>query len=94
MKVVLSNVLSGSKVRVLVKGDSLEPDTGDIVTLESLLDKGEVPLSQVTSISVIETSVSVAGLMVMVHVRVKGVVLPANSRPAGIITSMVGVETA
>ena len=52
-----------------------------------------VPLSQVTSMSVIETSVSVAGLMEMVQVRVRGVVLPANSGPGGNMTVIAGVET-
>lgn len=71
----------------------LEPDTADIVTLASLLDKCVVPLSQVTSELMISTSVSVAGLMEMVQVRVTGVVLPANNGPGGRVTNTSGVET-
>ena len=93
MKVVLSTALNGSKVRVLVNDDSLEPVTGEIVTLESPLDKGVVPLIQVTSISVMEISVSVALLIVIVHVSMRGVVLPANSGPEGTVTTTSGVET-
>ena len=89
---VLSNVLSGSKVRVLVN-DGREPETAEIVTLVSLLDNAVVPLSQVISMSVTEISVSVAGLMEMVQVRVRGVVLPANSGPGGTVMSTSGVET-
>ena len=73
--------------------DGLEPDTAEIVTLASLLDKGVLPLSQVTSVSLIATSVSVVGLMVMVQVRVRGVVLPANSGPGGTVVTTSGVET-
>ena len=73
--------------------DGLEPDTAEIVTLASLLDKGVLPLSQVTSVSLIATSVSVAGLMVMVQVRVRGVVLPANSGTGGTVVTTSGVET-
>ena len=71
LKVVLSAVLRGSKVRVLVN-DGLEPDTEEIVTLESPLDKRVLPFSQVTSASLTATSVSVAGLMEKVQVRVRG----------------------
>ena len=93
VKVVLSNVLSGSKVRVLMN-DGWEPKIGEIVTLVSLLYKAVVPLNQVTSMSAVtETSVSVAGLMEMVQVRVRGVVLPANSGPGGRVMSTAGVET-
>ena len=78
---MLSTILSGSKVRVLVN-DGRKPETGEIVTLASLLDKTVIPLHQVTSMSAMtETSVSVARLMEMVQVRVRGVVLPANSGP-------------
>ena len=89
MKLVLSTVLSGSKVRVLVNGD-WEPETGETVTRASLLDKLVAPLSQVL---VTTTSVSVAGLMEMVQVRVRGVVLPANSGPGGTVMLTSGVET-
>ena len=89
---VLSAVLRGSKVRVLVK-DGLEPDTEEIVTLESLLDKGVLPLSQVTSVSLTATSVSVAGLMEMAQVRVSGSIRPANSGPGGTVMTTSGVET-
>ena len=71
-----------------------EPETEEIATLGSLLDRSVVPLIQVTSVSaVIETSVSVAGLIEMVQVRVRGVVLPANSGPGGTVISTPGVET-
>ena len=86
---MLSSVLSGSKVRVLVN-DGLEPETGEIVTLASLLDKDVLPLSQVTSIS---TSVSVALLMEMVQVRMRGAIRPANSGPGGTVMTTSGVET-
>ena len=89
VKVVLSALLSGSKVRVLVN-DGLEPEIEEIVTLASLLDKGMLPLSQFTSIS---TSVSVPESMEMVQVRLRGVILPANSGPGGIVMSTSGVET-
>ena len=62
MKVVLSAILSGFNIRVLVN-DGLDPEIEEIVTLASLLDKCVLPLSQVISASVIETSVSVAELM-------------------------------
>ena len=62
---MLSSVLSGSKVRVLVLNDGLEPDTAEIVTLASPSNKGVLPFSQVTSVSMIATSVSVAELMEM-----------------------------
>ena len=93
VKVVLSTALRGSKVRVLVN-DWLEPETEEIVTLASLLDKCVLPLSHVTSISVITTSVSVAGLMEMEQVRVRGAIRPANSGPWGIVMIISGVETA
>ena len=92
VKVELSAVLGGFNVSVLVN-DGLEPDTAEIVTLASLLDKGVLPLNQVTSVSLIATSVSVAGLMAMVQVRVRGVVLPANSGPGGTVMTTSGVET-
>ena len=92
VKVELSAVLGGFNVSVLVN-DGLEPDTAEIATLASLLDKGVLPLNQVTSVSLIATSVSVAGLMAMVQVRVRGVVLPANSGPGGTVMTTSGVET-
>ena len=73
--------------------DGLEPDTEEIVTLESLLDKGVLPLSQVTSASLTATSVSVPGLMEMLQVRVRGSIRPANSGPGGTVTITSGVET-
>ena len=93
VKVVLSSVLSGSKVRVLVN-DGLEPDTAEIVTLASPSNKGVLPFSQVTSVSMIATLVSVAELMEMLQVRVRGAILPANSGPGGTVTTTSGVETA
>ena len=75
---MLSNVLRGDKVRLLVNG-CCEPEGEEIVTLASLLDIGVEPFSQVTSMSVTDTSVSVAELREMLQVRVKGVVLPAYS---------------
>ena len=90
---VLSTILSGSKVRVLMN-DGWEPETEEIVTLASPSGSSVVPLIQVTSMSAVtETSVSVAGLMEMVQVRVRGVVLPANSGPEGTVMSTSGVET-
>ena len=86
VKVVLSAVLSGFKVRVLVN-DGLEPE---IVTL---LDKGVLPLSQVISMPVIATSVSVAESMEMVQVRMRGAIRPANSGPGGTVMTTSGVET-
>ena len=92
VKVVLSNILSEFKVRVLVN-DDLEPDTEEIVTSALLLDKGVLPLSQMTSVSTMTTSVSVARLMEMLQVRVRGVVLPANSGSGGTVMITSGVET-
>ena len=92
VKVVLSSVLSGSKVRVLVN-DGLEPDTAEIVTLASPSNKGVYPLIHMTSVSMIATSVSVAGLMEMLQVRVRGAILPANSGPGGTVMTTSGVET-
>ena len=93
VKVVLSAVLKGSKVRVLVN-DGLEPVTEEIVTLESSLDKRVLPLSQVMSISDISISVSVAELMEMVQVRVRGAIRPAKRGPEGTVMTTSGVETA
>ena len=93
VKVVLSYyILSEFKVRVLVN-DDLEPDTEEIVTSALLLDKGVLPLSQMTSVSMMTTSVSVARLMEMLQVRVRGVVLPANSGSGGTVMITSGVET-
>ena len=93
VKVALSAVLRGSKVRVLVN-DGLEPDTEEMVTLELSLDKRVLPLSQVMSISDTSISVSVAELMEMVHVRVRGAIRPAKSGLGGTMMSTSGVETA
>ena len=58
---MLSAVLSGSKVRVLVNDDGLEPtDTAEIITLASPSDKGVFPLIHMTSVSTTATAVSVA----------------------------------
>ena len=92
VKLVLSNVISGDKVRVLIN-DGMEPERGEIVTRRSLLDKGVVPFSQVMSMVVTETGLSVAGLREMVQVRVRGVVLPAYSGPGGTVMLTSGVET-
>ena len=64
VKVTLSAVLRGSKVRVLVN-DSLEPVTEEMVTLASLLDKRVLPLSHVISMPDSAITISVAGLMGM-----------------------------
>ena len=93
VKVVLSAVLRGSKVRMLVN-DGLEPVTEEMVTLASSLDKGVLPLSQATSALLIEISVSVAELMEMVQVRVRGAIRPAKRGPEGIVMTTSGVETA
>ena len=79
-------------MRLLVNG-CREPEREEIVTLTSLLDKGVEPFSQVTSMSVTDTSVSVAELREMLQVRVRGVVLPAYSGPGGTVIVMSGVET-
>ena len=92
LKEVLSVVLRGSKVRVLLN-DSLEPVTEEMVTLASPLDNGVFPLSQVTSVSVIATLVSVARLMEMEQVSVRGAMLPANSGRGGTVMIILGVET-
>ena len=89
VKVVLSAVLRGSKVRVL-ENDCLEPE---IVTLAYLLDNSVLLLSQVTSVSVIATSILVAGLMEMEQVSVRGAMLPANSGAGGAVMTTSGVET-
>ena len=93
VKVVLSVVLRGSKVRVLVN-DGLESVTEEMVTLASSLDKRVLPLSQVMSISDISISVSVAELMEMVQVRVRGAIRPAKRGPEGTVMTTSGVETA
>ena len=64
VKVALSAVLRGSKVRVLMN-DSLEPVAEEMVTLASLLDKRVLPLSHVISMPDSAITVSVAGLMEM-----------------------------
>ena len=92
VKVVLSAMLRGSKVRVLVN-DGLEPDAEEIVTLASPLDKRVLPLSQVTSISDRAISVSVAELMEIAQVRVRGSVRPAKRPSRGAVTLTSGVET-
>ena len=92
VNVVLSATLGGSRVRMLVN-DSLEPETEDMVTLASLLDRAVVPLIQETSISLTRTSVSVALLIEMLQVRVSGTILPANSGPGGTVMTTLGVET-
>jgi hypothetical protein len=92
VKVVLSAVLSGLNVRVLVN-DGLDPETEETLTLASLLDKGMLPLSQVTSVSLIETSVLVAELMEMAQVRVRGATRPAKRGPGGTVMTTSGVET-
>ena len=56
-----------------------------MVTLASLLDRRVVPLSQVLPISDMAISVSVAVLMEMVHVRVRGAMRPAKRGPNNII---------
>ena len=89
VKLVLSNVLSGDKVRVLVK-DGWEPVRGEMVTRS---DRDAVPFSQVMSMVVTEIGLSVAGLREMVQVRVRGVVLPAYSGPGGTVILTSGVET-
>ena len=67
VKLVVSNVLRGSKERVLVNGScELSKDT---VTLESLLDKGVVPFSHEISEVETATPVSVAGLREIEQVR-------------------------
>jgi hypothetical protein len=93
VKIVLSAVLRGSKVRVLVN-DGLEPVTEEMVTLALSLDKRVLPLSQVISKSDMAISVSVALLMEMLQVRVRGAIRPVKRGPGGTITPTSGVETA
>jgi multisubunit Na+/H+ antiporter MnhC subunit len=76
VKVVLSAMLRGSKVKVLVN-DGLEPDTEEMVTLALPLDKCALPLSQVMSLSDMVILVSVAELMEMLQVRVREAIRPA-----------------
>ena len=89
---MLSTVLSGLNMRVLVN-DGLEPVTEEMVTLASLLDKRVLPLDQVMSVSDISISVSVAELMEMVQVRVRGAIRPAKRGPVGTVMTTSGVET-
>ena len=89
---MLSNVLSGDKVSVLVN-NGWEPDREDKFTRVLLLDRGTVPFSQVMSMVVTETEVSVKELREMEQVKVRGAVLPAKSGPGGTETLMFGVET-
>ena len=86
VKVVLSAVLRGSKVRE-AENDGLEPVTEEVVTLASLLVRRVLPLSQVMSISDMAISVSVAELMEMVQVRVRGAMRPAKRGPGGTLMS-------
>ena len=90
VKVVLSAVLRGSKVRELVN-DGLEPVTEEMVTLASPLDKDVLPLSQAILMVI---SVSVALLMEMLEVRVRGAIRPAKRGPGGTVMITSGVETA
>ena len=94
VKVVLSAVLRGSKVRVLVN-DGLEPAIEEMVTLASPLNSRVLPLcvSQIMSVSDMAISVSVAELMEMVQVRVRGAIRPANRGPGGTVMTTSGVET-
>ena len=89
VKLVLSNVLSGDKVKLLVNG-CREPERGEMVTLSN---SGAEPFSQVMSMSVIDTAVSVAEFMEKVQVRVRGVVFPAYRGPGGTVILTSGVET-
>ena len=79
-------------MRVLVY-DSPEPKVREMVILTLSLDKRLTPLNQVTSTVVVVIKISVAELMEMVQVRVRGVVLPANSGPGGTVMLTSGVET-
>ena len=94
VKVVLSAVFRGSKVRVLVN-DDLEPATEEMVTLASPLNNRVLPLcvSQVMSVVDMAISVSVAELMEMLQVRVRGATRPANRGPRGTVMTTSGVET-
>ena len=92
VKVVLSAVFRGSKVRVLVN-DGLEPAIEEMVTLASPLNNRVLPLcvSQVMSVVDMAMSVSVAELMEMVQVRVRGAIRPANRGPDGTVMTTSGV---
>ena len=88
----LSVVLGGDRVSVLMNANS-EPETEEMVTLVSLLDKRPILLHQVTSTVFAVISELVAGLMLMVQVKDRGVAPPANSEPRATMMSTFGVDT-
>ena len=64
-----------------------------MVTLLLSFDNSRTLSNHMTSTVAVVIKVSVAGLMEMVQVRMRGVVLPANSGPGGTVISTSGVET-
>ena len=72
VKVALSSMIGGVRVRTLVRVP--EPDRGEIVTRSVALTSNVVPLYQLT-----ETFVKSANAesIVMLHISVKGALLPA-----------------
>ena len=88
LKLVLSSVLNGDRVRLLV--NDLPDSANEMVTRLVVFDKGVTDLNQVTSII---TSVSTSSLSVIVQVSVTEVV-PAYSEPLGwTVTVTLGVGT-
>lgn len=68
-------------------------DTGEIVTLEVLLDNLAVPFNHSMSTSKSETEMSTAGSREMAQVRERGDIVPAYSGSDGKVMSTKGVET-
>ena len=86
---LVSTVLNRSSVRMLVNVE----DTGEIVTLEVLLDNLAVPFNHSMSTSKSETEMSTAGSREMAQVRERGDIVPAYSGSDGKVMSTNGVET-
>jgi hypothetical protein len=77
---------------MLIKASS-EPETEEIDTLVSSLDKRPILLHQVMSTVDAVIKESVAGLMPTVQVKDKGVGPPANSEPRETMMLTLGVDT-
>ena len=88
----LSVVLGGDRVSVLMNASS-EPETEEMVTLVSLLDKRLILLHQVTSTVFVVIRDVVEGLTLMVQVKERGVGPPANSEPRETMMLTFGVDT-
>lgn len=77
---------------VLMKVSS-EPETEEMVTLVSLLDKRPILLHQIMSTVDAVIKELVAGLMPIVQVKDRGVVPPAKSEPRERMMLTFGVDT-